>query len=236
MVANCRDDRVAGNSFDRRLACGINVGNIDKVRAFKRGSKFLPERSSPCVAMRLEHHYDAFAFQGPGGRECRLYLSRMVCVVVYNRVLISLQLDLKPPLGSAKGFQRYCNLTERHAKFDGQRSNAQSIADIVAPGNAKCNLSKPKAIFPNLEAGPARSLLYITIPIRRALFCAIGYGVDAFRTKASCICIIGAVNHFTANLIKKSGDNSFDCRQVAVEIEMLFFDVQENRILRPIDT
>src|SRR5215469_10320556 len=125
MVANCRDDRVAGNSFDRRLACGINVGNIDKVRAFKRGSEFLPERSSPCVAMRLEHHYDPPAFQDPCGGECRLYLSRMVCVVVYHRVLIGLQLDLKPPLGSAKGFQRYRDLSKSHAKFDGKRGNAQ---------------------------------------------------------------------------------------------------------------
>src|SRR5262249_61018758 len=110
-----------------------------------------------------EHHDDAFALQGPGSGKSRLYFGRMMSVVVYDSVFSCLQLDLKPPLGSAKRFQCARYLEKRYAKFGGKRDNPQSIADIVAARNTEQNLSERKATLPNLETRSCLGLLYVAI-------------------------------------------------------------------------
>src|SRR6516165_8786763 len=152
----------------------------------------------------------------------------MVSVVVYNSVFRCLQLDLKPPPGSPKRFQRSRYLGKRYAKFGCKGDNPQSIADIVAARDTEQNLPELKTTAPHLKMRSGVTFRCVAILVQCALRCPVRNGIDASRAKPGRVSIIGAKDHSATDLIEKFVDDSLDRGEVAVKIEMLFFNIQEN--------
>ena len=227
------DDRLPADAGNRRFARRINVGHDDTIGVIEGRAKFLPQRLGPRIAMRLKHRQDAFAPGRFRGRERGANFGRMMRVVVDQQKALALVLDLETPAGVLETAQRSGDLLERNSQFGGERDDTERVAARCA-GPARSGSASPSCFAPPKDTKDRGEILQLNIgaAIIRVLREAEGDRARTRRhTDAAGVRIIGAIENRAAGLIEQLPEDRFDRGEVRIKIEMLFLDVQNERVL-----
>src|SRR3974377_1882300 len=137
VISQSRYDRLTGDSWNWLFTRGINIRHESEICPIERRSELLLQRLCPSVAMRLKHHDDPLVLKGARGLECSSNLSRMMTVIVHDRVRLGLQLHFKSSLGPLERLKPFRNLAKRHSYLHRQRNNCQGVANVVSARNSE---------------------------------------------------------------------------------------------------
>src|ERR1700739_3091080 len=106
MRAQAKYEVVAIDALDRRLACGIDLGNENRIGIVETGAEILEQRLQAGIAMRL-HHGDDFAVIGIArGFEHSSDLHGVMAVVIDAGEPVPSAAPREAPLPPAEGSHR----------------------------------------------------------------------------------------------------------------------------------
>src|SRR5690242_14090612 len=130
-------------SFDRVLACRINISNQQDIGAVKGARKIILQVARAGVTMWLKQ--SDYSSAGRSRRRKRsLYFCRMMTVIIYHQHRALLSFDLESALCTAETSQHRCDRFKLDAQIQPHRDRRQRLVDIVQTRH--CKLDRPQLL------------------------------------------------------------------------------------------
>ena len=184
--------------------------------------------------MRLEKHDKPFRIERAGSLKRGSKLRRMMPVIIDDAEICRQVACFESPFRAGKCRKCAGNQRELRATGIGQRDRCQRVEDIVTPGNAELDVAEHLVALGHGEGRRSAQVTHIT---RREIRIgpAVRNRVCALAAKLARDGILGAIDQGAAGLIRHFCEHLADVIEVAIEIQMLGLDVENHRVLGPID-
>lgn len=133
--ADLGGERVERHARDRRLACGVDIGQDDNVCERERGPEVGEEVAGPAVAVRLEERNQPRGVSGARrAKDCRDFCG-MVPVIIDERHAADGAARLVAPLRAPEPGQGAHDSIERDAHLEADGDGRQRVLKVVLAGN-----------------------------------------------------------------------------------------------------
>ena len=219
---------------DRRLAGRIDVRDKDQIRVLKCGPELLLEGLGARVPVRLEHDQHPVPAGAAGCSQRGTHLGGMMTVIVHEHVTIAPVLDLEPAAGTTETLEGLGNPRERDADLHGKRDCSQCVAHVVPARHIQSDGPEGFTSAQHPEMGLEILGVHIVKPVEGRVGTAVGNRPRMHRAGAGRVWIIRAENDLAPGLADELRKHAFNRLQVPVMVEVFLLDVQNNRMLGPV--
>ena len=155
----------------------------------------------------------------------------MMRVIIHQKKAIALVFDFETAAGVLKPAKRGHNFLERNPEFAGERDHTERITDVMPAGNVQDRFPK---FFPSpRHRKDGREIAQINIGA--AIIRLFGKSERDWAgmpgTDSEGMAIVRAIKYRALGLLEQLAKNSLDRREISIKIEVLFFHVEDKRVL-----
>ena len=153
-------------------------------------------------------------------------------VIIHEEEAVALVLDFKTPPRVLEAAERMDDLRKWNSDLRGKRNDPERIADVVPAGNIQDRFTQLLAAAKDRK--DRREILQVDVSpaIVRIWREAKGNGARTRATNPHGVQIVGTIKDRSRCLIHQLREDSLDRSEVGIEIEMLFLDIQDQRVFR----
>ena len=155
-------------------------------------------------------------------------------VVVHNHITAGTIPDFKPATRPPEALQRLRDVRKGNTNLHCDGDNPNSVARVVPTRNIKRDCAQRNSVAQHAKVRLEGLQMKIVEPIFCAGTFAVRNGAGMRCAQPSGIQIIRTEKYRTLSLIYQLLENCLDRSQIGIMIQMLFLDIQNERMLRPI--
>ena len=228
------DKRLTRHARDRRLGGGIDIADENQIGCLQNFSEIIGKRLRARVAMRLEKHDEPFRIERAGSLQRGRKLRRVMSVIIDDAEICRQIACFESPFRAGKCRKCAGNQREFRTAGVGQGDGCERVENIVTPGNAEFDVAEHLAALGHGEGRRSTQVAHIArFEIR--ISPAVRNRVCALTAKLARDGILGAIDQGATGLIRHFREHLADVIEVTIEIQMLGLDVENHRVLGPID-